>query len=95
MLEVLGPEYLIEHCIAEHNRQKRFESFEIYVTDCLSTIAKSVGAKVSRRFYDILNPPKAETKKPEEIVDDIVARCGLKVVRKSNGIYEPDGVDRG
>ena len=92
MLEALGPEYLIDHCISVYNDKRRFESFHVYVTDCLGVIVRGLGGKVTKRYYDVLHPPKEDTQKPQEIVADLVARMGLREVSESDEHNELDGI---
>lgn len=86
--------YLIEHCMSVRSEKKRFESFQVYTTDCLNVIARRLGAKISKRYYELLYPPRIEPHSAKDIVDGLVDKIGLKVVKKSNGIHEPDGDDR-
>lgn len=67
-------------------------AYRVYVTDVLrvmnENIAKIAGGSVLKmRYMDILKPQKEkyiEDKSAQEIVDDIVNRAGITVV-KSNG----------
>jgi len=42
-----------------------------------------VGVKINRRYYDIIHPEIVDNRTPDEIVADITARAGLKVVKKT------------
>lgn len=64
-------------------------AYRVYVTDALRLIAentaKFVGGNVlNMRYLDTIRPEiqkVEETKSAEEIVDDIVARAGITVVK--------------
>lgn len=89
MLDLLGAEYVIEHCVTVYSARQRQEAYQVYTTDCLSAIAKGLGAKVDKRYYDIIHPKPVDNRSAEEIVDDIVKKMGLKEVNAS-GYYESD-----
>lgn len=82
MLDALGVDYLIEHCVAAIGQKDRREAFEVYVADCLRLSAMGMVAHNVTRFYDILHPAPVDNREPKEIVADIVKRAGLKVVKK-------------
>ena len=55
-----------DFCIALYKKRTEDEIYRVYVTDCLQMIsentANQVGGKfIQKRYYDILNPPPAET----------------------------------
>ena len=60
------------------------EIYCIYITDALKTISENTaalsgGSHVSKRFYDILHPTKAEidNRTGDEIANDVIASiCG-------------------
>lgn len=80
---MLGSGYVIEHCVAVLAKERKTEEYQVYMTDCVAAIAKGLGAKISRRFYDIIHPTARDNRTPQEIIADITARAGLKVVKKS------------
>lgn len=86
MLDLLGAEYVIEHCVAVHSARQRQEAYQVYTTDCLSAIAKGLGAKVDRRFYDIIHPRPVDNRSAEEIANDLIKKMGLKEVNVSGRI---------
>lgn len=90
MLDLIGINYLFDHCGSVVAEKKRFEAFECYVTDCLSAIVNGLGGKISKRFYEVLHPPKYDDRSAQEIVDDVIKRAGIKVVKR-NECIEPDG----
>ena len=66
---------MIDHCIAFFRRQQEQTALEIYVTDCLKAIAENTahafgGSTITRRFADIINPPKEEERTAEQIISD-------------------------
>ena len=82
---MLGSGYVIEHSVAAISRKNRREAFEVYVADCLRLSAMGMVAKGVTRFYDILHPAPVDDRDPKEIVAEITAKAGLKVVKKNNG----------
>ena len=75
-------------------------AYRVYVTDVLrvmnENIAKIAGGSVLKmRYMDILKPQKEkhiEDKSAQEIVDDIVNRAGITVVKnnESDGLIRQD-----
>lgn len=62
MLEALGDDYIIQHCLAEAEREKRDDLFRMYVADSLHYLGqgKSVGKPYSELIAEIDNPAKEE-----------------------------------
>lgn len=61
---------------ANYHKKSKDAAFRYYVTDVLKNINESVantmsGKYMQARFYDILNPPKEETRTAEEIIQHI------------------------
>lgn len=56
----------------------------------LKLLAVGWGAKNVVRYYDILHPAPIDRRSSTEIISDITARAGLKVVTH-NGRNVPDG----
>lgn len=60
--------------MAKKHRER--ELFEVYLTDGLKTISESIsslfgGRYLSKRYYDILRPPKPIKESPKQIIDRI------------------------
>ena len=91
MLDLLGAEYIVRHCLTIYNQRKREQAFWVYVTDCVAVVAKYTGAKINKRFYDILNPPPEEQESAEDIVSKLARKMGLKEVREDGECVKPDG----
>lgn len=87
---MLGSGYVIEHCVAEINRRTRAENFRYYMADCAAGVLMRLGVKDIKTLYEIEHPTPEDNRAPEEIIDDITARAGLKVVNKHERIG-PDG----
>ncbi|MBO1680180.1 hypothetical protein [Bittarella massiliensis (ex Durand et al. 2017)] len=54
----------------------------MYVTDSLRTISENTarfsgGTYARQRYYDVVNPPKEDTRTGDEIAADIIAMAGL------------------
>ena len=90
MLDLVGSGYVVECCVSAIVSRNKQEAYMVYVTDCLRAIATGLGAKGVTRFADIIHPPKQDTRAPKDIVKDITAKAGLKVVKKHERI-KPDG----
>ena len=56
------------------------KAYEIYVTDTLRIIAKSIGIYPSKRFAEILSPPERDKRTGDEIAADIIKRAGITVL---------------
>ena len=54
--------------------------FRIYTTDSFLCICRSLGSEGGKRYYDILYPPKEDTRNPQDIANERIKRLGLKVV---------------
>ena len=94
MLDLLGADYVLTHIIEAYNQRLRHEAYEIYMTDCVSAIARGLGAKISKRFYDILHPKVEDKRDAEDIINDLTRKMGLKVV-DSNDDSNVTGGDSG
>lgn len=81
---MFGSGYVIDYCIATYANMQRQKSYQIYVTDMLSSVVAGLGAKNVPRWYDLAyGQQKAiEEKSAADIVADITRRAGLKVVNK-------------
>ena len=53
------------------------------MTDMLRAVTIGLGAKSVTRFYDILHPASVDNRSADEIIADITARAGLKVVKRN------------
>lgn len=82
---MLGSGYVIEHCVAEIKKRNRADNLRYYMADCAAGVLMRLGVKDVKRLYDIEHPTPEDDRTPEEIIDDITARAGLKVVKKENG----------
>ena len=62
MLDVIGDDYIIQHCLAEAERDKREELFRTYVADSIHYLGqgKSIGKSYSDLIDEINNPVKDE-----------------------------------
>lgn len=62
MLEALGDDYIIQHCLAEAEREKRDDLFRAYVADSIHYLGqgKSIGKSYSDLIDEINNPVKDE-----------------------------------
>lgn len=66
--------------MSKANQQSKDTAYRVYVTDCLKLIAENTGnISLKLRYYDIIQPKKADTRTGDEIVADIIKRAGLVV----------------
>lgn len=83
LAELMGREYIMEHCFAEIAKRSRQKAYQVYVTDALMIIAENLsrmkpGREMSMRFLDIVegmkkDEPEEDNRTCEEIVNDIWA----------------------
>ena len=68
--------------------KKRLEEkiLRIYTTDCLKTIAETLGGTISSRFYDLVYVEETDERTGDEIARDVISRAGLKVKVKEDDI---------
>ena len=66
--------------MSKANQQAKDTAYRVYVTDCLKLIAENTGnISLKLRYYDIIQPKKADNRTGDEIVADIIKRAGLVV----------------
>lgn len=66
--------------MSKANQQAKDTAYRVYVTDCLKLITENTGnISLKLRYYDIIQPKKADTRTGDEIVADIIKRAGLVV----------------
>ena len=66
--------------MSKATQQAKDTAYRVYVTDCLKLIAENTGnISLKLRYYDIIQPKKADTRTGDEIVADISKRAGLVV----------------
>ena len=65
----------------------KLELWQNYMADaariCTENTAKTAGSEsayLSKRFTDVLNPPKEDKRSGDEIVMDVITRAGLVVI---------------
>ena len=75
----------MRYVIARYKAEQREMAYRIFVTDCLRITTENTaalskeGSYVSKRYYDIINPPPVDDRTGDEIVLDIISRAGLEV----------------
>ena len=76
---MLGSGYFVD-CIANAaNEYYREEAYQVYETDCLYAIGRTLGIKFPCRFYETLHHNE-ENRSGEEIAAERLNRFGIKVV---------------
>ena len=70
---------------ARLRRENELAEYRYYMSDCAAGIIKAFGNVEVPRFYEITHPAPPDNRTPQEIISEITARAGLKVVRRING----------
>ena len=66
--------------MSKATQQAKDTAYRVYVTDCLKLIAENTGnISLKLRYYDIIQPKKADNRTGDEILADIIKRAGLVV----------------
>lgn len=82
MLDVIGDDYIIQHCLAEAERDKREELFRTYLADSIHYLGQ--GKSIEKSYSDLIdeiNNPVKDERTAEEIKKSI--KDGFnKLVRK-------------
>lgn len=65
--------------IARFIQEREDLIYRAYTTDALRTIAQNGGSYPSKRFAELLDYEPKDQRSGDEIVADVVARCGLVV----------------
>ena len=70
----------MRYAVFKANQQAKDTAYRVYVTDCLKMITeRAASVSIKSRYYEIINPQKADTRTGDEIVEDIIKRAGLAV----------------
>ena len=83
-MELIGREYLIDHCISALRAYRRSEAFQEYVADSLMYLGEAVanalgGSYIPTRFGDLFDDAPKDERTADEIALDIIKRAGLQV----------------
>ena len=68
---MLGDEYITQHILNEIRRENEQMTFKIYVTDALYAISQ--GAKLKKRYADVVKFDSGKRKAPERTIDEMLA----------------------
>lgn len=68
---MLGDEYIVQHILNEIHRENEQMTFKIYVTDALYAISQ--GAKLKKRYADVVKFDSGKRKAPERTIDEMLA----------------------
>lgn len=76
LIDLIDKSYVVDNCIAFLRNKRREEAYEYYITDVLMNLTNNVGqtlggSVIKTRFYDVLHPPKKETRTGREIIDQM------------------------
>lgn len=68
---MLGDRFIIQHILNEIHRENEQMTFKIYVTDALYAISQ--GAKLKKRYADVVKFDSWKRKAPERTIDEMLA----------------------
>ena len=68
---MLGDRFIIQHILNEIRRENEQMTFKIYVTDALYAISQ--GAKLKKRYADVVKFDSGKRKAPERTIDEMIA----------------------
>ena len=68
---MLGDRFIIQHILNEIHRENEQMTFKIYVTDALYAISQ--GAKLKKRYADVVKFDSGKRKAPERTIDEMLA----------------------
>lgn len=68
---MLGDEYIAQHILNEIHKENDIRNFQVYVTDALYAISQ--GAKLKKRYADVVKFDSGKRKAPERTIDEMIA----------------------
>lgn len=87
-MDLFGKAYVIDHCVKMYNDAQRQETYKIYVSDVLRILAENTakivgGGYIKKRYIELMEPEKCkkDNRSAQEIIDDVVNKSGIKVVK--------------
>ena len=69
----------MEYMVARFVQEREDLSYRIYTTDMLRTMAMGMKYQSVQRYAELIDHAPKDERSGEEIVADVVQRCGLKV----------------
>lgn len=76
--------------MARHNEREYTKVYQEYVCENLRIIGENTsklggGSYLTLKFHDLVDPkkPEQDERTGDEIVADVIEKCGLKVVREN------------
>lgn len=84
-VKLFGMGYVINHCISLFQKEQEEEQYNKFYFKSVSYIAQSIRAianglaqaDVMPSYVDFINDEPEDNRTAEEIVDDVLAKCGL------------------
>lgn len=72
----MGIGYVIDHYISYFNKEQKEKVYKVYISDVLRIISENTakysgGSYAKVRYLELIDPPKKETRTPEEIIKNI------------------------
>ena len=76
MLELLGSGYVIEHCTLAFLQNKKQQSYQYYIAECLRIISENTakfggGSYVQVKIQDVLEPKPVDNRTADDVIESI------------------------
>lgn len=77
---------MIDSCISSFKQEQENKAFRLYVTEGIKYISENTahfvegGKYLAISYSDMIEPKEEDNRTAEEIVDDVIEKCGLKEV---------------
>lgn len=81
----------MRYAVSRYKKEQEDATYRVYVTDTLrllseNTAKASGGARVTKRWWEVIHRPAPDSRTGAQIVRDIIAGAGLEVRKKSEPI---------
>lgn len=74
----------MHYCVAKYKQNVDEKIYRIYMSDLMKVVCeRAAGVSINKRYIEIMDPHRKDTRSCEEITADIVSRCGLEVRNES------------
>lgn len=73
----------MRYAVARFKHEQERKAYRIYVSDALQIIGENLASSekkyLTKRYIDVIEPAREETRTCEEITSEIAERCGLTI----------------
>ena len=79
LLELLGKEYIVEHCIYELKKRNEMSIYHNYIAMTLYAISNN--RRMVKTYQEVINVKNTpvDNRTGDEIAVDVISKCGLAV----------------